>query len=381
MKVYLNTNVLQETKERLRFLFNEFDIVTIWVSGGKDSTIIYNLALEIARELNKLPLKCCFIDQEAEWEATIDMIRSIREEPDVEFYWYQMPILLFNATSTEQQWLECWKEGDEWLRPKEEGSISVNDYGTNRFHHLFEAICKKDFQKGDTNVKVAMISGVRADESQARYLAVTTSLTYKHITWGKSFPTPNIITFYPIYDWTNNDIWKAIHDHNWEYNKVYDYQYRHGVSVTNMRVSNLHHETAVHALFYLQEVEPRTYEALTKRLSGISTAGHLSKDDYFISKLPFMFPNWETYRDFLIDKLVKPHQQNIFINAFARQKLLFDHLPKYDNIVKAQINCILANDIDLTKVKNIERAYTNQETRDARDRKIAEKTRQNKNIS
>ena len=118
MKIYSNKTVLEAALERIRFLFDEFPNIIVGVSGGKDSTVVYNLALQVAREKNRLPLKCLFVDQEAEWEATIDTITEIMENPDVEPKWYQMPIKLFNATSTTDHWLMCWdkKEEHRWMR-------------------------------------------------------------------------------------------------------------------------------------------------------------------------------------------------------------------------------------------------------------------------
>ena len=99
MKIYKNISVFDESMNRIRNIFNEFKNVVVCVSGGKDSTVIFNLSLIIAKELNRLPLKVMFIDQEAEWEATIEQIKKIMYNPNVKPYWYQMPIWLFNATS------------------------------------------------------------------------------------------------------------------------------------------------------------------------------------------------------------------------------------------------------------------------------------------
>ena len=113
------------------------------------------------------------------------------------------------------------------------------------------------------------------EESPGRPLGLTGSPVYKGVTWGHQHYSKNCnphgkphVTFYPIYYWSYTDVWKAIHDNGWKYNKLYDAQYRLGTPVPNMRVSNLHHETALQNIFYVQEVEPETYEKLTRRLQG-----------------------------------------------------------------------------------------------------------------
>jgi len=75
MKIYSKQTVYEAALDRIRFIFDEFPNVIVGVSGGKDSTVVFQLALIVAREKNRLPLKTMFLDQEAEWQATIDQIK------------------------------------------------------------------------------------------------------------------------------------------------------------------------------------------------------------------------------------------------------------------------------------------------------------------
>ncbi|NBQ17293.1 DUF3440 domain-containing protein [bacterium] len=358
MKIYSNQTTYDAAIDRIRWLFDEFPNVIVGVSGGKDSTVVYNLALKVAKEKNRLPLKCLFVDQEAEWEATIDTIRDIMENPDVEPLWYQMPIKLFNATSTTDHWLMCWDEKEEhrWMRPRESYSIHKNNYGTDRFGELFNAIIKKDF----AGIKTCYIAGVRTEESPTRAMALTHELTYQHVTWGKRLNKDfEHYTFYPIYDWSYTDVWKAIHDNNWSYNTIYDSQYNYGVPLQNMRVSNVHHETAVGTLFYMQEIEGDTYQKLTQRIAGIDMAGKLGKNNYFPKELPFMFKDWEEYRDFLLEKLIdNPEWKTKFKKMFAKHDEIYkEHIPS--KMYKEHINAILTNDWEFVKIGNFERRPEN----------------------
>ena len=72
MNFYKDINVLDEAKIRINRIYDEFDNVIVGFSGGKDSTCVLNLALEIAKERNRLPQKVMFVDQEAEWQNTKD---------------------------------------------------------------------------------------------------------------------------------------------------------------------------------------------------------------------------------------------------------------------------------------------------------------------
>ena len=116
MKIFKATNVFDEALERVRYLFDEFDDVGVWFSGGKDSTVTLEIALRVAEEKNRLPIPVIFVDQEAEWRAVIDYTRAVMNDPRVEPYWIQVPIKLFNATSMDEAWLNCWAEGEVWMR-------------------------------------------------------------------------------------------------------------------------------------------------------------------------------------------------------------------------------------------------------------------------
>ena len=303
MRIYANKTVYEATVQRLHWIYDEFPNVVVSVSGGKDSTIIFEMTLEVARERGRLPLSVMWIDQEAEWQSTVDQNRSTMYHPDVKPYWMQIPVRLFNATSGNDHWLNCWKPEDEatWIHPQDPISIKENRYGTDRFSHLFDKIIGVEFAAH----KTANIGGVRAEESPARLAGLTYWAKYKWATWGKTLDRKRgHYTFYPIYDWSYTDVWKAIHENGWQYNELYDTMYRYGIPIHDMRVSNVHHEQAVGALFFLQEFEPHTYSRLCGRLAGIDMAGKLGRDDYFVKDLPFMFKDWVEYRDYLLEHLI-----------------------------------------------------------------------------
>jgi len=355
LKIYKDTNVLEESLNRIRWLFDEFEEVIVNFSGGKDSTVLFHLALKVAKEKNRLPLKVAWIDQEAEWQSTSDYVQSIMERDDVEPFWYQMPLRISNTTSTEEQWLYCWEENKKWMRDKWPKAITKNIYGTLTFKELFDAIQLKH-SKGKKSVRLA---GVRTEESPARYIGVTHLPTYKYATWGrKNHKKEQHFTMYPIYDWSYTDIWKFIHDEKVEYNKVYDWQYQYGTTIQKMRVSNVHHETAVTALYNLQELEPDTWEKLTQRIQGVSTAGTLKDDGFKIKVLPYMFKSWKEYRDYLLDNLItdEKHKKKYKRKFAAMDKKYLNYFTK-DMVItmhKAHINTILHNDYHFTKLGNFQ---------------------------
>ena len=353
MKIYLNENVYDAALERIRYIFDEFENVIVSFSGGKDSTVTFELAMKIAEEKNRLPLTVLFLDQEAEWQNVIDYVKIIMEDDRVNPMHIQMPIRMTNSTSNDQHYLSAWQDGAEWMREKEPYALTENVYGTDRFHELFPAIYEYHWK----DQPLAVLAGVRAEESPSRLAGLTNAVTYKWITWGKrKNKKRDHYNFYPLYDWSYTDIWKCIHDNNYNYAKAYDYFYQYGISPTKMRVSNLHHETAVHQLFYLQEIERDTWNKLTKRLGGINQARHLSKQDMFqATKLPYMFNSWQEYRDHLLQNLVTDKEyQDAFRKRFAKMDDLYVFMTKKEKLHKMHIATILAQDIDFTKCDNFE---------------------------
>jgi predicted phosphoadenosine phosphosulfate sulfurtransferase len=195
------------------------------------------------------------------------------------------------------------------------------------------------------------VAGVRAEESPARMMGLTSYATYKWMTFGlKEDPRQPQYTFYPIYDWSYTDVWKAIHDNGWPYCKIYDLMYQHGIPIREMRVSNLHHETAIKILFYLQEVEPETWERLTARLAGVNSAAHMQKDFNRVTELPFMFKDWWEYRDYLLENLVRDEAiKETMRHQFKRAEGMF--LPEAQlDLVHVTISCILSTDFYLSKL-------------------------------
>lgn len=350
MRIYLKDNVLDVALDRMRWLFDEFENIVIGFSGGKDSTVTFELALIVAKEKNRLPLNVLFIDQEAEWEMVITYIRDVMTRKEVKPYWLQIPIRLFNATSTKTQWLICWEDGAEWMREKESFSIQTNKYGTDRFHKLFNEFIKKEFP----NEKTCLLGGVRTEESPMRLVGLTASATYKHATYGKKVKDGSHYIFYPLYDWSYTDIWKFINDNECDYCAIYDYMYRYGVPLSNMRVSNVHHETAIYSLFFMQEIEPETWSKLSKRVPGVNTASVMGYDDYFVSKLPHMFRSWGEYRNYLLETIIEKKDQNKFKNKFLRMDTIYSDMVDINILHKAHVQTLLANDVYFTKLSGFE---------------------------
>jgi len=337
--LYLSTNVYDEALNRIRFLFDTHDDIIISMSGGKDSTVLFNLAMIVAREKNRLPLKVFWLDQEAEWQATVDYMTEIMHREDVKPYWFQIPFDFTNSLSPVCNFLRVWDEAKEslWVHPKDPVSIKENPSSKNRFHDLVNTL--PEYCTDSDNC--AVLVGMRITESLNRRACIAYGrVVYKAVTWCKKKKGKHQV-FWPIYDFTNDDIWTAIARNHWDYNKIYDYQYQAGVSKQSMRVSALIHETAWHSIEFLQEFEPKTYDRFVRRISGVSTFAHaFDTGDVMPKQLPFAFASWKEYRDYLLDKITQDQYKDLFRMRWKGQE--------GDDWYKVHIKEILVNDIDGT---------------------------------
>ena len=358
MKIYLKNNVWDTALERMEYIFDNFKNVIVSFSGGKDSTVTLELALIVARKKNRLPLSVYFLDQEAEWSSVIDYVKTVMYRKEINPLWIQVPIFLPNSISQETPFLVTWEEGKEWMREKDpiaitSGHVLKGDAEKEAKTGYWYTYFVKSIEQLYPNESACFLAGMRAEESPQRLAGLTTGQTYKHITWGRILnKKKEHYTFYPLYDWNSSDIWKSIHDNNWKYCKIYDEFFRYGLPIKDMRVSNLNHESAIKSLFYLHELEGKTWELLNKRLNGINQAKHIDKKELLkVDKLPFMFNSWLDYRDFLTQKLIKEDKhKNIFIKEWAKMDILYNELRNPTEMYRKQIQSILVNDIEFAKL-------------------------------
>lgn len=340
----LDKNVFETSLDRIRMIYDNFDEVVVSMSGGKDSTIVYQLALIVAKEKGRLPLKVYWLDQECEWQATVDYMNDIMRSPDVSPCWYQVPLDFTNSTNHKDNFFRIWDENEreKWCHAQSDISIKENPTKENRFHPFMKKIRKYLFDENTKNGCV--LCGIRAEESPARKMLVGYNKSQGWLLKKKDGESSTYA--YPIWDWTFDDVWIAIAKNKWPYNKVYDYMYQHGVGRSRIRVSALIHETAWRHLDSLQEFEPKNYDKFVKRIPGVSTTTHMFDQNCELlpKELPYMFKDWKEYRDYLLVHLVKEEYHAIFKNRWKNQH--------DEDWYKIHCKEVIINDIDGTTNHN-----------------------------
>lgn len=329
---YVDVDVLEAARRRIAAVFDAVADVWVSVSSGKDSTVLRHLALEEAERRGRR-VTLFFVDQEAELASSIELIREWMSDPAVRPAWYQVPLRMTNATSHREYFLHAWGPCEPWIRPKDPIAIHEAPGAPDRFYPFFEWI------ESQASRPTAFLVGLRSRESFDRFRAVTKQPGHRGWTWTTKTTNPLAFRAYPLYDWTDGDVWKYIADCGLTYNRYYDRMFaKYGAQPRRMRVSNLIHEKSFRALLDLQEFEPETYERLVARLGGVHYAALYADEDLLLAaqKLPDGFASWREYRDYLL--ATTPIDQ---VERFRRR---FEGQPDSEAVHRQQCRQILLND-------------------------------------
>ena len=116
-------------------------------------------------------------------------------------------------------------------------------------------------------------------------------------------------------------------------------------------------ESALDRIRYLyDEFEGRVVVSM----SGIDTAGKAGKKDFFISSLPYMFKDWQEYRDYLLENITEdPDLRKRFTERFKQMDEMYGPEVGLDVLSQVQVQSIVTNDADMVKLSNWERAPQN----------------------
>jgi predicted phosphoadenosine phosphosulfate sulfurtransferase len=272
--------------------------------------------------------------------------------------WMQIEFNLTNAVSYKDSFLKAWevKQHKKWMRKKKKYAIKFPPWDTakqvikNKKIGLDFYAVIENFERLYSNT--AFLLGLRAQESLNRWRSITknpVNINNNNIYWATK-KRNNCISAYPIYDWAFSDVWKYIYDNNLRYSKIYDYMYKKGFNIPDIRISSLIHEKAFKSLCELPEFEPKTYDKLCKRIKGISFAQETGRDSkmFKVQKLPRKYKTWKEYRDFLLKTFPDKEKQEIFIKRFS------NHLNN-EYVYRQQARQLVLNDYENNlPVNNIE---------------------------
>ncbi len=320
-KKYLETNVLDAAFDRFDFVFTEFDNLYLSISGGKDSSVMLQLAAIVAREYG-MKLSMLYVDLEAQYQATVKHVQDlINDNKDVldRVYWIALPLSLRNGVSVIQPKWICWDpdEQDKWVRgmPQHEYVINEDNCPFDWFKKemefedfiLYFAKWFNDLSGGITGCGVA----IRSDESLNRFRTIISDMKtpYKGKPWTTQVKLKNkplsVFNFYPLYDWRTEDIWGAVSEFNWKFNEIYELMYKNGLSIHQQRLCQPYGDDQKEGLDQFKVLEAETWVKILNRVHGVNFGNIYARTSLlgnFTSEKPAHI-SWQQYSVFLLETL------------------------------------------------------------------------------
>ncbi len=317
-KKYLEKNVLDAAIERLEIIFHEFENIYFCVSGGKDSSVMVQLANMVAERMNK-KFDVLYIDFEAQYKKTIEHIYELKTLPQIrDFYHIALPMALRNAVSVLQPKWICWEEESKhlWVRDMPEDSINMSNCSFEWFRkgEEFEEFILQfaDWYQKKYNTKVACGVGIRTDESINRFRTIAfqdKKVTYQNYHWTTKVKIHenhiDVYNFYPIYDWSVQDIWGAVSKLDFKFNYIYELMYKNGLSIYEQRLCQPYGDDQRNGLDQFKALEYDTWSKVLNRVNGVNFGNIYCKTTALgnirSSKPNFM--SWQEYTVFLLESI------------------------------------------------------------------------------
>lgn len=313
-KKQLDTDVYTLALERIRYCYEHFDTVSVSFSGGKDSTATLHVALEVAREVGRLPLDVIFFDEEAIYPETVEYVRRVATWPEITLRWLCLPVRHRNACSVSSpEWFPWAPEARElWCRDlPPEGITSWPDFPVSdpEARPSLPEFSSRLFDPAAYGQTVQLL-GMRATESLMRQTSVRKRLGDNFIVadyhgWGFG----NVHTASPIYDWSTEDVWRLPVQTGCDYNRAYDVMEMLGLTAHSQRCAPPFGEEPSKKLWTYQQGWPLLWDKMQHRVPGAAAAARYGASVLYgqgeVPPKPDDMP-WDTYLTTLLEQHEDP---------------------------------------------------------------------------
>lgn len=277
-------NVFDAAINRFEIIFNSFDNIYISCSGGKDSSVLIQLANKVASRWGK-KFDMMFFDQEAISKYTVKHIDELKKLSAIrDIYHICLPCEEDNACSHLAPSWVMWDRNVEkkWVRPMPTTPdiINIDNCPFPRFKpgiscdYDVYAMFSDWYQKKHGG-KIANVVGIRANESLDRRVSINSRYvdTWNSYRWSihqseTVSGNDQIYRFFPLMDWTTADIWKCVHQEGFSQNELYEFMYKSGMNLQDMRICQPFGVEQRKGLLMWQLTEPENWDKVVDRVSG-----------------------------------------------------------------------------------------------------------------
>lgn len=253
-------DVVKAAKIRITNVFGNGLPVYMSFSGGKDSICLAQLVSDLIQQgkINPSQLTVQFIDEEAIFPCIEKSVLSWRKRfmlLGAKFEWFCLEVKhfnCFNELSNDESFI-CWdrEKEDVWVRRPPSFSIR-NHPLLNPRKDAYQDFLPRICTDGIT------ITGIRTAESVQRLQNIA-SMTKA----GKGITNKKQI--FPIYDWTNNDLWLYLKEQQVDIPDIYLYLWQAGSSKSQLRVSQFFSVDTARSLVKMNEYYPDLMERVMRR--------------------------------------------------------------------------------------------------------------------
>ncbi|GAA4085323.1 phosphoadenosine phosphosulfate reductase family protein [Actinomadura miaoliensis] len=320
-RVDLDTDVYTLARQRTAYVMDTFDEIIVAFSGGKDSTAVLNIALEVARSdprfARHLPLRVVHFDEEAIPFETEEYVRRVSQRDDVALEWYCLPVKHRNACSRSHPYWWPWAPEDEakWCRPMPPEAITHLDGFPINPPEARLTIPDLNGLLAPGRASTAMLMGIRAQESVIRRRAVSRRKVDNYIVRYDG-PTGggNIFKAYTIYDWQTEDVWTAAKLNGWDYNRAYDRMAMAGVTPYQQRCSPAFGEEPLNKIHTYATCFPEVWEKMSERVPGIGAAVRYARTELWAFGSRPDKPAHVTWPDYIahyVSRWTRPAEQTM----------------------------------------------------------------------
>jgi predicted phosphoadenosine phosphosulfate sulfurtransferase len=266
----LEYNVFDGAVSRMCELYSEGHRVVVSVSGGKDSGVSLEVCVLAARMTGRLPVEVVTRDEEIMFPGTFEYLERMAAREEIDFHWLvagQPIVNLFNRRNPYFWAFDDRLSPEQWVRTPPPFAERIPE------QYIQGIVTSARFPPA-AGKELYTVVGLRVQESINRQRGIYSSGGYRTGNankWGSKYARP-------CYDWTDADVWKAIHDNSWDYNTAYDTMHRMGIPRKDLRISPPTLAIAsVPALQMAARAWPQWFNRVATRLEGVRTVAMFGK--------------------------------------------------------------------------------------------------------